>query len=33
MQYLNKCPGEVQAFNLNFWIKQERNPELFFRFD
>jgi hypothetical protein len=33
MQYLNKCPGEVQAYNLNHWIRQERNPELFFRFD
>ena len=33
MQYLSKCPGEVQAYNLNYWIQQERNPELFFRFD
>src|SRR5271157_3069776 len=33
LQYLNKCPGEVQAYNLNFWIQQERNTELFFRFD
>ncbi len=32
-QYLSKCPGEVQAYNLNFWISRERNPELFFRFD
>ena len=33
MQYLTKCPEEVQAYNLNFWISLERNPELFFRFD
>jgi hypothetical protein len=33
MQYLSKCPAEVQAYNLNFWISRERNPELFFRFD
>ena len=32
-QYLSKCPSEVQAYNLNFWISRERNPELFFRFD
>jgi len=33
MQYLQRCPVEVQAYNLNFWIKQERNQEMFFRFD
>ena len=33
MQYLQRCPAEVQAFNLNHWIMQERNPELLFRFD
>ncbi len=33
MQYLSRCPGEVQAYNLNHWIRRERNPELFFRFD
>jgi hypothetical protein len=33
MQYLQRCPRELQAFNLNHWIKQERNPKLFFRFD
>jgi hypothetical protein len=33
MQYLSKCPAEAQAYNLNYWIRRERNPELFFRFD
>jgi hypothetical protein len=32
-QYLLKCPAEIQAINLNHWIKQERNEELLFRFD
>ena len=31
--YLRKCPEDVQAYNLNHWIKKERNDELFFRFD
>ena len=33
MQYLQRCPADVQMFNLNFWIQQEKNPNLFFRFD
>ena len=33
MQYLQRCPAEVQAYNLNHWILHEPNPELFFRFD
>ena len=33
LQYLSKCPGEVQAYNLNYWINQEKNQDLFFRFD
>jgi hypothetical protein len=32
-QYLQRCPAEVQAYNLNYWIRRERHPELFFRFD
>jgi len=32
-QYLRKCPIEIQAENLNYWIKHEKNEELFFRFD
>ncbi len=32
-QYLAKCPGDVQANNLNYWLKHEKNEELFFRFD
>jgi hypothetical protein len=33
IQYLKKCPSEVQAYNLNHWIKQEKNEKLFLRFD
>ena len=33
IQYLKKCPESVQAYNLNHWIKKEKNEELFFRFD
>ncbi len=33
IQYLRKCPKEVQAYNMNHWIEKERNEELFFRFD
>ena len=33
MQYLQRCPAEVQAYNLNHWIRHECNRELFFRFD
>ena len=31
--YLRRCPEEIQALNLNHWIKQERNDKLQFRFD
>ena len=33
IQYLKKCPEDIQALNLNHWIKREKNEELFFRFD
>jgi hypothetical protein len=33
LQYLGKCPAEVQVYNLKHWIRKERNPRLFFRFD
>jgi hypothetical protein len=33
IQYLRKCPPEVQAYNMNHWIKKEKNEELFVRFD
>ena len=33
IQYLRKCPPEVQAYNMNHWIKEEKNDELFLRFD
>jgi len=32
-QYLKKCPEDIQAGNLNYWIDHEKNSELFFRFD
>jgi len=31
--YLRKCPPEVQAYNMNHWIKEEKNEQLFVRFD
>jgi hypothetical protein len=33
IQYLRKCQENIQAINLNHWIKYEKNEELFFRFD
>ena len=33
IQYLRKCPSEIQKLNMNYWIEKERNEELFFRFD
>ena len=32
-QYLQKCPADIQAENLNYWIQHEKNSKLFFRFD
>lgn len=32
-QYLKKCPTDLQADNLNHWIKHERNEHMFLRFD
>lgn len=32
INYLRKCPAEIQAYNMNHWIKEERHDELFFRF-
>jgi len=32
IQYLRRCPPDMQAYNMNHWIKHERNEELFFRF-
>ena len=31
--YLTRCPSDVQALNLNHWIKHEKNDHLLFRFD
>ena len=31
--YLERCPSELQAEQLNFWLQQERNEEFFVRFD
>jgi hypothetical protein len=33
IQYLRRCPEDIQAFNMNYWITHEKNEELFFRFD
>jgi hypothetical protein len=33
LPYLRRCPEEVQKLNLNYWIGQERNEQLFLRFD
>lgn len=33
MQYLKKCPESVQSYNLNHWIKEERNENMFIRFN
>ena len=32
-QYLRKCPPDIQAENLNYWIQHEKSSELLFRFD
>ncbi len=31
-EYLRRCPAEIQSENLNYWIRQEKNERLFFRF-
>ena len=31
--YLRRCPSDVQAQNLNYWVKEEKNDQLLFRFD
>jgi hypothetical protein len=33
IQYMRRCPPEVQAYNLNYWIEHEKNEQLFVRFD
>jgi hypothetical protein len=32
-QYLKRCPPNLQETQMNYWIKYEKNEELFFRFD
>jgi len=32
-QYLKKCPEDIQALNMNYWIEHEKNDQLFFRYD
>ncbi len=32
-QYLQKCPPEIQAVNMNHWLAHEKNDQLFCRFD
>jgi len=31
--YLKRCPVDIQALNMNHWIKSEKNEQLLFRFD
>jgi hypothetical protein len=31
--YLRRCPPDVQALNLNHWIRKEKNDKLLLRFD
>ena len=33
INYLRKCTPSIQQLNLNYWIRHEKNDELFFRFD
>ena len=33
IQYLRKCPPDMQSYNMNYWVEREKHPELFFRFD
>lgn len=33
LNYLAKCPPELQALQMNHWLEHEKNEELFFRFD
>lgn len=33
IHYLQKCTPEVQAFNMDHWIKKHINEQLLFRFD
>ena len=33
IQYLKRCDPDIQSYNMNHWIRQEKNDGLFFRFD
>lgn len=33
LQYLKRCPPDIQKYNLDHWITKEKNEELLFRFD
>ena len=33
INYLRKCPPDLQQNHLNYWIRHEKNEKLFFRFD
>ena len=33
LQYLKKCPPNLQAQNLNHWLAKERNEDMYLRFD
>jgi len=32
-QYLSRCDPQLQSVNMNYWLPEERNEYLFFRFD
>jgi hypothetical protein len=32
-QYIKRCPDYLQGLNLDYWLQQEQNEELFVRFD
>ena len=33
IQYLRKCPEDLQRENIRYWLQREKNEQLFFRFD
>ena len=33
INYLRRCPQDIQALNMNHWIREETHEKLFFRFD
>lgn len=33
LNYLKRCPQDIQQINMNHWIEKEKNDQLFIRFD